>query len=772
MKMELLESTGLSSNTDNFKPPELVINKPSSASSTPIHILSVGSNAISAFFSWRLQSSNACKVTLVWRNHFDAVSSYGISFRSNTYGSERFRPHKVVQTIEKAKDPHCPFDYIFVCIKALPDIYDIPTIIEPVVTSSHTCIIINTTNTIGIENQLIERFPKNLVLSLVSEAAFTQLNVADYEHSGSKDVWIGLVEPNLILPEETQRDMIESLTLTLEAGNVHCRSSSNILQQQWEKIIGPITFHPVSVLFDEPNHSILLENPNIRKLISGLFDELLRIAEAQSCTFDVNFKSKIMNMMTTNAPHSMMFQDYVARRPMEIQVFLTNPLEIANKYNIDVPRLETIHALMLNLNNYNCSHKLSPSTSTTFFRQLPSKPIMNKEHHKHHLIHDPNGYNISQGSQHNRKRHSPRPLIRQDSLEGLEEFADIAMYSDMIHVSNTEDADAIDHQDHTYTNNINDPYDYIEEQRKGSLPYDSMLREKELALSKQGKMLREKEALGHKKNIARHTRNHTSDEYSARSYGYDDDEEYTDSNIHSNIPPINSDNFDMMSMTFRRHRKNANKMPTSTMRNTFDKANIHTDRSSGWRQRSHIRSQPCNIVDSSLIGTCDFMQNNLMLGYSSNRYGTVDSKTLVNSRTNSLTTARSEEMRDSNMYRSHHNHRSPMQYPTVNTAPPTRSAPYFNHHTYPSTMGSGNIPGPVSRRVPSASLTSLQHMPIRNIVMHPHMSYDSKNNSNINSHRSLTGSASASTASNSNRYASGSGSGHSSTSSFERGGIV
>lgn len=44
----------------------------------------VGGNAVSAFLSWRLQATNACDVTLVWKSGFDAVSQYGISFRYGT----------------------------------------------------------------------------------------------------------------------------------------------------------------------------------------------------------------------------------------------------------------------------------------------------------------------------------------------------------------------------------------------------------------------------------------------------------------------------------------------------------------------------------------------------------------------------------------------------------------------------------------------------------------------------------------------------------------
>jgi hypothetical protein len=46
-----------------------------------LNVCIVGGNAVSAFLSWRLQATNACDVTLVWKSGFDSVSQYGISFK-------------------------------------------------------------------------------------------------------------------------------------------------------------------------------------------------------------------------------------------------------------------------------------------------------------------------------------------------------------------------------------------------------------------------------------------------------------------------------------------------------------------------------------------------------------------------------------------------------------------------------------------------------------------------------------------------------------------
>lgn len=46
-----------------------------------MRICSVGGNPVSAFLSWRLQATNACDVTLVWKSGYEHVAQYGISFK-------------------------------------------------------------------------------------------------------------------------------------------------------------------------------------------------------------------------------------------------------------------------------------------------------------------------------------------------------------------------------------------------------------------------------------------------------------------------------------------------------------------------------------------------------------------------------------------------------------------------------------------------------------------------------------------------------------------
>ena len=127
---------------------------------------------------------------------------------------------------------------MLLCVKALPDVYDLASVIESVVTPQHTCILVNTTHSIGVESHLEQRFPTNVVLSLVNGAEVSQLAPSEFEHTGATDVWVGPANKNDAIPAAIQNDMAEALAMTLSTGQVECKVSQNIRQQQYERMIG------------------------------------------------------------------------------------------------------------------------------------------------------------------------------------------------------------------------------------------------------------------------------------------------------------------------------------------------------------------------------------------------------------------------------------------------------------------------------------------------------------------------------------------------------
>ncbi|PGG97638.1 hypothetical protein AJ80_09665 [Polytolypa hystricis UAMH7299] len=608
-----------------------------------LRILSVGGNAISAFLSWRLQATNSCDVTLVWKNGFETVSQYGISFKSKMFGNERFKSRHVVRTPEEAASAEDAYDYVVLCVKALPDVYDLAAVIESVVTPHHTCILVNTTSTLGIESHLEHRFPTNIVLSLVSGVEILQTGPSEFEHTGSTEIWVGPASKNTAIPASIQSDMAVALAITLSTGQVDCKVAENIRQEQYERMIGPIGFHPASVVFECPNHAHLLEKVGVRQLVSGVIDELINLATAQGCSFPGTFKeTTIENMLKPSDNHSTMYQDFISRRPMEVETYLGSPIKFAIEAGVKVPKIESLYAMLHHINIVNQTRQQQPQqqelTSPVAayppprLSSAPPRPMMNGGRGRGGpgmgMLHPRRGPS-SMGNYprpHNNGYPPPRgphPMPRDASLEdaNLEEFSHLMLYDDTI-------------EEGSQSGNSGGPMP-----NGGPSPNGLALKERELALRQRELQLKEMEI-----NMRRGKGRRVSSGRDAFD-DLDDDDDYVDP-MDLRGPPapiIDPDNFDMMSVTSRKARKT-----TSAAAGQFRKnpemggsrpPSAFSRHFGGGRSRTSAR-----IIDE-IPGLHDSLMDNPMMGYSSNRYGNVDRREMqTESRANSLTASRLSEM--------------------------------------------------------------------------------------------------------------------------------
>ncbi|TVY67535.1 Meiotically up-regulated protein [Lachnellula suecica] len=628
----------------------------------------VGGNAVSAFLSWRLQATNACDVTLVWKSGFDAVYQYGITFKSSSFGNERFKPRHgtlfnhftnkqtfanplsiVVRAPEEAANTkEGAFDYVLLCVKALPDVYDLASVIESVVTPQHTCILVNTTHTLGVESHLETRFPSNVVLSLVSGAEITQLGASEFEHKGSTEIWVGPANKNPSMPGTIQNDMADALAMTLSSGQVDCHVSPNIRQQQYERMIGPIAFHPLSVIFETPSHAALLEKVGVKPLVSEVFDELVSIAQAQECTFEPNFKEKIMEeMVRPTDANSIMYQDFSAKRPMEVETYLGSPIKLAQGVGVRVPRIETLYAILHNLNAVNQARKdvvmASPATGNPPPVRLSSAPLPRQ------MMNGMNGNGAPRGRGRTPSMGGPPPgmrrgpgpmnggppngygrpmagngypaprnLSRRGSMEGdLEEFSHLVLYDDIPESG---------------------------ESNYGGDSNDLTLRERELMMKQRELALREQEMrMGPRGPPRPRKGGHTP---SIRHGGFDDDDDddYFDP-ADVQVPQIDPDNFDMMSVTSRRTRKAPSASQLRKNPEFGDAPPRRGGNGFGMRPGMSRGNRSSARIISQVPGLHDNLMDDPLMAYSSNRYGTVDRQQIgMDSRTNSLTAARLDEL--------------------------------------------------------------------------------------------------------------------------------
>lgn len=230
-------------------------------------------------------------------------------------------------------------------------------------------------------------------------------------------------------------------------------------------------------------------------------------------------------------------------------------------------------------------------------------------------------------------------MTRRPSFEGndLEDFSHLVMYDDVIPEGGIAG----------YANDPHAPTNH---------PSDLALREREVELKARELQIRERE-IGLGQGVGpsmgpRMGRGRRRPPPSNRG-GYDeeddDDDDYFDPYAAQGppIPQIDTDNFDMMSVTSRRNRKAASQ---SQLRRDPEgggggRASRNSHSMGGRFGMSRNRSS-AQIVNN-MPGMHDSVIDNPLMEYSSNRYGNVDrSQITAESRTNSLTAARLNELQE------------------------------------------------------------------------------------------------------------------------------
>ncbi len=393
-------------------------------------------------------------------------------------------------------------------------------------------------------------------------------------------------------------------------------------------------------------------------MIADTIDELLQIAISQGCDFDEDFKPRVMQKMSQSSEvYSTMYQDFSAKRPMEVETYLGSPIKLAQEIGIKVPRIETVYALLHHCNIVNQQQKpvATPSPNTSAGPTPPPPrmssngppripmnggmngpmngngmgrgrtPSMGPPPRRGPGPPSMNGYPSRQSNGYNPRGPPPNQLSRRPSFEGddLGEFSHLVLYEDIPE------------------GGVAPGYNGMEG-GVGPSSEERRLRERELALREKELQIREQEY-----KMRRGPRRPPASNRGGFDDDDDDDDDFFDPMARGPpMPHVDPDNLDMMSVTSRRNRR----IPSQSQIRQNPEQSM-TGRPAGMRQ-SHsfgVRPNRSNRASAQLVDSMptlhDPLLENPMMGYSSNRYGNVDRKVMGDeSRTNSLTAARLGEL--------------------------------------------------------------------------------------------------------------------------------
>lgn len=427
------------------------------------------------------------------------------------------------------------------------------------------------------------------------------------------------------------------------------------------------------MLFETASYSELLAKPAVKTLIFGVIEELLDLADAQGCKFEAEYKQRVVDdMLKQTGTDSIMWQDYQARRPMEVETYLGSPVKLAKEAGVKVPRIETLYAMLHHMNVVNRSRPKvdtvaaagppPPSGSPTSMafpspgprmsmqpppRGMPPNGIPNGNgmpgrprprgasqlgpppgmRRPSSNAGPPNGYGRPPM---NGPNGYPRQPSRRGSMDGtdLEEFSHLVVYDDI-----PEGGEG-----------------HLDQSDLATRERELQLRQRELALREQEMRMRRGPGpgpgpMGPPMGARRGPPPRMMNGGAGGMYDDDDDDEgdYFDPNSGPPVPMIDPDNFDMMSVTSRKNRQHGHKPSAAQFRKNPELDAMPSSRGSRFRPNfGRNRSSQIAVQGSSLR---DNLLEDPLMGLTSNRYGAVDRSAMQQeSRANSMTSQRMEDL--------------------------------------------------------------------------------------------------------------------------------
>ncbi|OTA56284.1 2-dehydropantoate 2-reductase [Hypoxylon sp. EC38] len=342
----------------------------------PVHILFVGAGAVGCFYASRLHHPGQNIYTsLIARSNYSAIAASGVELHTHSFGDYSFKPYAVFPNISAAvpnapsstNQPASPqppadgWDYIIVTTKALPDRTDDSATVAPLVRSNSCIVLIQ--NGVGVEEPYRKRFPHNPIISAVTVVSAEQIRNGVIRQNRWTRISLGPYGSGLGASSTSKEssdvvrrghECMEQLShWWTECGGIRDVEKHTEMELQtirWHKLCINAAFNPTAVLSGGRGNADQLTDPELREHIIGIMNEIWNAAPkvlGKPFPDSLARPEKIIKSTERNTgARPSMLLDWEAGRPMELEVILGNPVRIARRAGVEMPKLQTLYALL------------------------------------------------------------------------------------------------------------------------------------------------------------------------------------------------------------------------------------------------------------------------------------------------------------------------------------------------------------------------------------------------------------------------------------------
>lgn len=131
----------------------------------------------------------------------------------------------------------------------------------------------------------------------------------------------------------------------MAAGGLKCPIESDLRSDIWLKLMGNVAFNPISVLTGATMGQIAA-HPGTRQLVLAMMHETAEIAASLGSPSKISVERRFEGAARVGDHKTSMLMDFEAGKPLESDVLLKAPVELARLAGVPAPNLEMVAALI------------------------------------------------------------------------------------------------------------------------------------------------------------------------------------------------------------------------------------------------------------------------------------------------------------------------------------------------------------------------------------------------------------------------------------------
>lgn len=251
--------------------------------------------------AYALEKGGQAEVTAVCRSNYQAVKANGFTIDSMEHGHNitGFRPSILRNTVPDVAREGLKYDYLVASTKNIPDIN--PTlldIISPAVTEGHTTILL-LQNGLNIEKPIIERFPRNFVLSGVSLIGAAEVEHGIIRHDDSDSTKCGPFEGQSVESERAIAEAKRFIEMYNACGKVNWSFDEDVRLTRWRKLVYNSSYNSVSAIVGMDTPRMRMSESVIDDLVRPAMLEIIAIAKAAGVELPEGVEEEIIRVDPT-----------------------------------------------------------------------------------------------------------------------------------------------------------------------------------------------------------------------------------------------------------------------------------------------------------------------------------------------------------------------------------------------------------------------------------------------------------------------------------------